>query len=44
MRGQQVRYLAVQPRRADALTAIEFVKGEDAAAPVVVAVTVETRQ
>jgi putative membrane-bound dehydrogenase-like protein len=43
LRGQQVRYLAVNPKRAEPLCAIEFVKGEDATAPVVMAVTVETR-
>jgi putative membrane-bound dehydrogenase-like protein len=42
-RGQQVRYLAVHPKREGALTAIEFIKGDDATAPVVVAVTVETK-
>ncbi len=41
--GQQVRYLAVTPRRPDAvIRAIEFVKGPDASAPVVMAVTVES--
>ena len=41
--GQQVRYLAVTPRRPDAvIRAIEFVKGADASAPVVMAVTVES--
>ncbi|HEX4613763.1 MAG TPA: glycosyl hydrolase, partial [Urbifossiella sp.] len=43
LRGQQIRYLAVTPRRPDApLRAIEFVKGPDASAPVIMAVTVET--
>ncbi len=41
--GQQVRYLAVTPRRPDAaLRSIEFVKGPDASAPVIMAVTVES--
>jgi hypothetical protein len=41
--GQQVRYLAVTPRRPDApLRAVEFVKGPDASAPVIMAVTVES--
>jgi putative membrane-bound dehydrogenase-like protein len=43
LRGQQIRYLAVTPKRADAIAEIEFVKGPDASAPVVMAVTVETR-
>jgi putative heme-binding domain-containing protein len=41
--GQQLRYLAVTPRRTDAvIRAIEFVKGPDASAPVIMAVTVES--
>jgi putative membrane-bound dehydrogenase-like protein len=43
LRGQQIRYLAVHPKRSEPLTAIELVKGDDATAPVVMAVTVETR-
>jgi putative membrane-bound dehydrogenase-like protein len=43
LRGQQVRYLAVYPKRNETITEIEFVKGEDRTAPVVMAVTVETR-
>ena len=39
---QQVRYLAVTPKRDAALTSIEFVKGTDRSAPIVMAVTVET--
>jgi uncharacterized protein len=41
-RGQQVRYLAVYPQKKDPIETIEFVKGFDATAPIVVAVTVET--
>jgi putative membrane-bound dehydrogenase-like protein len=44
LRGRQVRYLAVYPRRAEAIRTIELVKGSDRTAPVVVAVTVETPQ
>ncbi len=40
--GQQVRYLAVYPKKKDPIETIEFVKGPDATAPIVVAVTVET--
>jgi hypothetical protein len=43
LRGQQLRYLAVQPQRDAAIDRIELVKGPDATAPVVMAVTVETR-
>jgi hypothetical protein len=43
LRGQQIRYLAVYPRRADAISKLELVKGEDRSAPVVMAVTVESR-
>ncbi|QEL16238.1 PVC-type heme-binding CxxCH protein [Limnoglobus roseus] len=43
LRQQQVRYLAVTPKRTDAaIKQIELVKGKDATAPVVMAVTVET--
>jgi serine/threonine protein kinase len=37
----QVRYLAIRPGRAEMIARIEFVKGSDESAPVVVAVTVE---
>jgi putative heme-binding domain-containing protein len=43
LRGKQVRYLAVQPRRGEKIRRIEFVKGPDDTAPVVLAVTVEAR-
>ena len=42
LRGQQIRYLSVTPKRAVAIKEIELVKGPDATAPVVMAVTVET--
>jgi uncharacterized protein len=41
LRGQQLRYFAVQPKKGDAIKEIELVKGSDATAPVVMAVTVE---
>jgi hypothetical protein len=41
LRGQQIRYLSVQPQRQEAIKEIELLKGEDATAPVVMAVTVE---
>jgi uncharacterized protein len=43
LRGRQIRYLAVQPELADPIAQIELVKGEDRTAPVVMAVTVESR-
>jgi len=43
LRGRQIRYLAVQPELADPIVQIELVKGEDRTAPVVMAVTVESR-
>ena len=43
VRNQQVRYLAIPVKRPDAtLQLIEFIKGPDRTAPIVVAVTVET--
>ncbi len=42
LRGQQIRYLAVHPKRPDVIKEIELVKGPDATAPVVMAVTVES--
>jgi putative membrane-bound dehydrogenase-like protein len=44
LRGQQLRYLAIQPKREAKIEKIEFVKGEDATAPLIVAVTVEARE
>ena len=41
LRGHQVRYLAVQPKRTEPLESIELVKGPDDTAPLVMAVTVE---
>jgi uncharacterized protein len=41
-RGQQVRYLAIRPERSDPIKEIEFVKGDDRTAPIVMAVTVES--
>jgi uncharacterized protein len=43
LRGKQVRYLSVPVDRDQPLTKIELVKGDDRSAPIVVAVTVETR-
>ncbi|MCE9561729.1 MAG: ThuA domain-containing protein [Planctomycetes bacterium] len=42
LRSQQIRYLAVTPKRDTAIKTIEFVKGSDRSAPIVMAVTVES--
>jgi putative heme-binding domain-containing protein len=42
LRGQQMRYLAVTPQRAETIKEIELVKGPDDTAPIVMAVTVES--
>lgn len=42
LRGRQVRYLSVSPQRSAVIERIELVKGPDATAPIVVAITVET--
>ncbi|WP_020473492.1 PVC-type heme-binding CxxCH protein [Zavarzinella formosa] len=39
--GRQIRYLAINPQRPDVIKQIEFVKGSDATAPVIMAVTIE---
>ncbi|HZL89784.1 MAG TPA: c-type cytochrome, partial [Pirellulaceae bacterium] len=41
LRGQQIRFLSVQPQRAEPVKELELLKGDDATAPVVMAVTVE---
>ena len=41
LRGQQVRYLAINPQRPDPIARIELVKGPDDTAPIVMAVTIE---
>jgi putative membrane-bound dehydrogenase-like protein len=43
LRNAQLRYLAVIPERAGPLAKIELVKGDDGTAPLVMAVTVETK-
>jgi hypothetical protein len=42
LRGQQIRYLAIQPKRTAAIDTIEFAKGSDRTAPVIMAVTLES--
>jgi putative heme-binding domain-containing protein len=41
LRGQQLRYLAVTPKKKDPIDRIELIKGPDETAPIVAAVTVE---
>ena len=41
LRGQQLRYLAVHPKKKDVIDRIELIKGPDESAPIVAAVTVE---
>lgn len=43
LRDQQIRYISVEPKRADVIESVELLKGPDATAPIVMAVTVETR-
>jgi putative membrane-bound dehydrogenase-like protein len=40
-RGQQVRYLSINPKRTETIARIELIKGPDDTAPVVMAVTIE---
>jgi putative membrane-bound dehydrogenase-like protein len=42
LRGRQVRYLVVAPKRSEPIAEIEFVKGPDRTAPIVMAVTIES--
>jgi putative membrane-bound dehydrogenase-like protein len=41
LRGRQLRYLALTPKRPEVIKEIEFVKGPDNTAPIVMAVTAE---
>ena len=43
LRSQQVRYVAVSAKRDEVVTKVELLKGSDDTAPIVMAVTVETR-
>jgi uncharacterized protein len=44
LRGQQLRYLAVEPKREEVIETIEFAKGPDNTAPVIMAATAEMRE
>jgi hypothetical protein len=42
LRKQQLRYLSIAPKRQTSIREIEFVKGDDATAPIVMAATLES--
>lgn len=42
LRGQQIRYLAIHPSRADPIKEIELIKGADRSTPIVMAMTIES--
>ncbi len=44
LRGQQIRYLAIEPERDEVIERLELIKGGDRTAPVVMAITVEGRE
>jgi uncharacterized protein len=44
LRGRQLRYLSIQPKRTETIDRIELIKGPDDTAPVVMAVTVEVNE
>ncbi|MDB5351799.1 MAG: putative rane-bound dehydrogenase [Planctomycetota bacterium] len=41
LRGQQLRYLSIAPKRKDVIESVELIKGRDQSAPIVMAITVE---
>jgi putative membrane-bound dehydrogenase-like protein len=43
LRGRQLRYLAISPLRSEIVSDIEFVKGPDKTAPIIMAATIETQ-
>jgi hypothetical protein len=43
VRGQQIRYFAVIPERAESIDAVELIKGNDVTSPVTMAITAEAR-
>jgi len=42
LRGQQIRYLSIEPKRRETIDRLELIKGDDATAPVVMAITLES--
>ncbi len=43
LRDQQIRYVSVEPKKKGVIEEIELIKGNDRTAPVIMAVTIETR-
>ena len=43
VRNQQLRYLAVYPKRKEPIESVKLIKGPDQTAPVTMAITLETR-
>jgi putative heme-binding domain-containing protein len=41
LRGQQMRYLAIRPKRTEPIAALDFVRGNDSVAPIIMAITLE---
>jgi hypothetical protein len=41
LRGKQLRYLTVTPQRSETIKSLELIKGNDATAPIVMAITLE---
>ena len=41
--GQQLRHVVIEPKTAEVIEEIELIKGDDPTAPIVAAVTVETK-
>ena len=41
--GNQVRYLRIEPKQKDRIEKIEFLKGPDETAPIIMAVTLQLR-
>jgi putative heme-binding domain-containing protein len=43
LRGRQIRYIRIEPQRSEGIETIEFAKGADQTAPVIMAVTLESQ-
>ncbi len=44
LRGQQIRYLSIRPKRPETIKELELIKGTDRSAPIVMSITVEGPQ
>ncbi len=42
LRGQQVRYLKIEPKKQSSIDSLELIKGPDGTAPIVVAITIQS--